>query len=61
MTQVNPSFVLEQVNVTGTGNVTLAGVTLPGFRTFSSAVSSGNSFPYVIQDTVTYAYEFGYN
>ena len=43
----------------GTGTLTLTGSPVPGYKSFSSGIGTGNSFYYTIYDAVTYAWEVG--
>jgi hypothetical protein len=43
----------------GTGTLTLSGSSVPGFKTFSAGIGTGNTFYYTIYDPVTYEWEVG--
>jgi hypothetical protein len=43
----------------GTGTLTLSGSGVPGFKTFSAGIGTGNTFYYTVYDPVTYAWEVG--
>ena len=43
----------------GTGNLTLSGSGVPGYKSFTLGIGTGNSFYYTIYDPVTYAWEVG--
>jgi len=43
----------------GTGTLTLSGSGVPGFKTFSAGIGTGNTFYYTIYDPVTYEWEVG--
>jgi hypothetical protein len=43
----------------GTGNLTLSGSGVPGFKSFTLGIGTGNTFYYTIYDPVTYAWEVG--
>jgi hypothetical protein len=43
----------------GTGTLTLSGSPVPGFKTFSAGIGTGNTFYYTIYDPVTYEWEVG--
>ena len=43
----------------GTGALTLTGSPVPGYKSFSNGIGTGNSLYYTIYDAVTYAWEVG--
>ena len=43
----------------GTGTLTLSGSGVPGYKSFTLGIGTGNSFYYTIYDPVTYAWEVG--
>ena len=43
----------------GTGTLTLTGSPVPGYKSFSNGIGTGNSLYYTIYDAVTYAWEVG--
>jgi len=43
----------------GTGTLTLTGSPVPGYKSFTLGIGTGNSFYYTIYDAVTYAWEVG--
>ncbi len=51
--------VWDRTTTTGTGTITLAGVTPTGYRTFASAFANGDVVHYCISDSATGAWEVG--
>lgn len=59
MAFVSADRVSDTTTVTGTGNVTVAGVAPTGYRTFSAVLSVGDTFYYCISDQTSGKWETG--
>jgi hypothetical protein len=52
--------VKDTTTTTGTGTITVSGTAPLGYQAFATAFSTGDSFPYCIEDTTNGAWEIGF-